>query len=388
MKQDNQQGISRRNFMRLSAGSAVGASMLGASVLVLPGCSSHQDAPAYAYWRQKTKGTMTDMQYIVMCGTLAPSPHNTQPWKFQLQGDRIRVYADLRRHLGSADVAWRMMLMAIGCALENMSVAAQRLGYVATVDEVDADRQFAGSGYCATLKLARASVVTHPWFDALFARQTTRTAYDISKPVSADLTTALDKQANLPGIHLTWFSTPAATAKVLDLTKESVRSFLTEGSRHIDGMKWFRIKQQEWESKGDGIAVYNNDAPFYVKQWVERFATKEDILGNEFKQGEIDSVDNIAPATTHWGLVYADGASPNARVQAGRMAERVYLEATAQGYAVQPLCYPTEMSETADKLKISANLAASTEPLFLFRVGKSNFTSKSVRRKLSEVIVA
>jgi len=387
MKQDSNQGITRREFLRFSVGSVLGATLLGASSLVLRPTLSSQGGAAYRYWHQKNKGTMSDMQYIAMCGTLAPSAHNTQPWKFQFQGDRIRVYADLDRHLGSADAERRMMLMSIGCAVENMTVAAQQLGYSAAVEELDADGQFAVNGYCATVKLTRTGTVNHPRFDAIFSRQTTRTAFDALRPIPVDLINALDRQATLPGIHLAWFSTPTEAANVVSLTQESVRSFLLGGNRHYDGMKWFRITRQEWESKGDGIAVFNSDAPTYVKEWVELFATQKDLLGNEFKQGEIDAVDRIAPATALWGLVFADGVSPNARVLAGRMAERVYLEATAHGYAVQPQCYPTEIPETAAKLKIFAGLAAAAEPLFLFRIGKSDMVGKSVRRNLSEVIM-
>jgi hypothetical protein len=386
MKQDGKQAVTRRDFLRFSAGS-MGAPLLGASALALPGCTASPETAAYRYWQQKSKGAMSDTQYIAMCGTLAPSAHNTQPWKFQLQGDRIRVYADITRHLGSADAEWRMMLMSIGCAVENMTVAAQRLGYSATVEELDAQRQFAVNGYCATVRLARSNIVNHPWFDAIFARQTTRTTFDTEHSISAELTVALDRQATLPGIHLAWFSTPAAAANVVTLTQESVRSFLEGDERHRDGMKWFRITRQDWEGKGDGIAVFNSDAPVYVKEWVERFATRKDLLGKQFKQGEIDGVDRIASATPLWGLVYADSVSQNARVQAGQMAERIYLEATARGYAVQPLCYPTEMPESAAKLKISAALPIAAEPLFLFRLGKSNLISKSVRRNLTDVIM-
>ena len=133
---------------------------------------------------------------------------------------------------------------------------------------------------------------------------------------------------------------------------------------------------------------FTGDAPAYIKQWVEWFASQEDLLGDDFKQGEIDSVDRMAPATPLWGLVYADAASANARFEAGRMAERVYLEAAARGYAVQPMCYATEVAASAAKLRARVGLPGAAEPLFLFRVGKADLVSKSVRRKLSDVLVA
>ncbi|GAB3353586.1 hypothetical protein [Lysobacter tyrosinilyticus] len=69
------------------------------------------------------------------------------------------------------------------------------------------------------------------------------------------------------------------------------------------------------------------------------------------------------------------------------MAERVYLGATSHGYAAQPLCYPTEVPARANELKALAGLNAAAEPLFLFRLGKSDHVARSARRDLKDVIV-
>src|SRR5688500_12192416 len=117
--------ISRRQLLKGAANTLV----LGAlAPPLLSGCNL-TNGPAYDAWRQKQKGALTDLEYIAQCGTLAASPHNTQPWKFRLLGNRIQVFADRERHLGHADRERRMMLIAVGAAIENMCVAAGQLGY-------------------------------------------------------------------------------------------------------------------------------------------------------------------------------------------------------------------------------------------------------------------
>jgi hypothetical protein len=388
----------RRRFLQSAGG--VAATCAFASVAggaLLGGCTANQDAPAYAYWRQKEKGDLNDLQYLVMCATLAPSPHNTQAWNFRItdadanfgesNGGSIDVYADRSRHLGSADSEYRMMLIAIGCAIENIGVAARRLGYRMEVEALDADRRFAQDGFCARLRLRRDFVQSHPWFDAIFARQTTRTAFAMTQP-SAVLRQGLQApQQDLPGIGLTWLPLGPATPRLHRMVTASTQLYLNQ-QRHDAGMHWFRITRDEWEHKRDGIAVFNGDASPVVKHYVEWMVDQEDLKGRDFIHAEVDAVARVVEATPLWGLVYADKVSANARVLGGRMAERVYLEATTRGYAVQPLCYPTELPEVARGLSQFAGLPVGAEPLFLFRVGKSDYVGKSVRRDLRDVLIA
>ena len=36
-------------------------------------------------------------RFLLQWAVLAPSRHNTQPWTFEIEGDELRVYADLSR---------------------------------------------------------------------------------------------------------------------------------------------------------------------------------------------------------------------------------------------------------------------------------------------------
>lgn len=380
-------GVSRCSLLVYGAG-AFGGVATAATAAVVAGEGGSPDAPAYQAWRHKAKGELGDLQYLALCGSLAPSAHNTQPWKFRLRADAIELHADRSRSLGSADAEQRMMQLSIGCALENVRVAAERLGYRASLQALDADGRFAVDGHCATLKLERAAAREHPWFDAIFERQTTRAAFDAGRPVPYRLRRNLSRAVDdLPGIGLHWFHGPQTVQALGDVVRRSVRGFLTE-QRHRDGMRWFRISRAEWEARRDGIAIFAGDAPLVAKRYVEWLADEQDLLSDAFRLGEVDVVDRLIPATPAWGLVYADRASPSQRVQAGRMAERVYLEATAMGHAVHPLSYPTEVPEGAQALRRLAGLDARSEPLFLFRLGTAALKARSVRRDLSEVVVA
>ncbi len=47
-----------------------------------------------------TDGLLADrLRFLLRYAVLAPSSHNTQPWKFRVSGDRIDVFVDLERWL-------------------------------------------------------------------------------------------------------------------------------------------------------------------------------------------------------------------------------------------------------------------------------------------------
>lgn len=59
---------------------------------------------------------------------LAPSSHNTQPWRFCTSGDRVELYADRTRALPFNDPEDRELTISCGCALMNTRVAAAEAG--------------------------------------------------------------------------------------------------------------------------------------------------------------------------------------------------------------------------------------------------------------------
>lgn len=60
---------------------------------------------------------------------MAPSSHNSQPWKFRIQGDAIHIFADDDRWLRVADPDKRELFISVGCAVENLLIAAEHFGF-------------------------------------------------------------------------------------------------------------------------------------------------------------------------------------------------------------------------------------------------------------------
>ncbi|WP_269815368.1 nitroreductase family protein [Kribbella monticola] len=73
--------------------------------------------------------TMEQIDVLLSAAVAAPSMHNTQPWRFEIDGNVIDVYLDGSRALPAEDPTGRAMRIAAGAATYNLRCAAASMGY-------------------------------------------------------------------------------------------------------------------------------------------------------------------------------------------------------------------------------------------------------------------
>src|SRR6185312_9236689 len=81
--------------------------------------------------------TMVDTEVIrnaVRLACRAPSLHNSQPWRWVLEGAALQLFADAHRVVRATDSSGREALMACGAVLDHFRVAMAAAGYTANVD--------------------------------------------------------------------------------------------------------------------------------------------------------------------------------------------------------------------------------------------------------------
>jgi hypothetical protein len=130
----------------------------------------------------------------------APSVHNTQPWRWQLQGDVIKLFADFDRRLPANDPGGRDLLISCGAALHHVRVALGHEGHDAYVkyspDPGD-------NSHLATITVSDAppDPATARLFDAIAHRHTERRRMSY-RPVSEPLLATLVESARRFGAQL------------------------------------------------------------------------------------------------------------------------------------------------------------------------------------------
>ena len=85
------------------------------------------------------------LAFLLHFAVLAPSSHNSQPWKFRVDENQIAVLPNPERLLDVADHDRRFLYIALGFALENILIAADYYNLETQVEYFPANMQSAAA---------------------------------------------------------------------------------------------------------------------------------------------------------------------------------------------------------------------------------------------------
>src|SRR5262245_57669833 len=150
------------------------------------------------------------LEELVRFATLAANSHNTQPWRFRLEPGAITITPDFSRRCPAVDPDDHHLYASLGCATENLVVAAAAHGYEAAVRFDDA------RGGEVRIELATATPVDSPLFRAIPARQCTRTEYTREAVAPGTLAT-LEAAASDDGVTVQLYTASRDLERLLEL---------------------------------------------------------------------------------------------------------------------------------------------------------------------------
>src|ERR1700761_4651323 len=122
----------RRAFLKAAAAVAAFTVSGGSWYSYDRGVFSVGEGPAYEPWKDWRGNSSEGPLALIRAAILAASPHNTQPWRFRVDGSCVELYIDPKRNVGALDPFLREEHIGMGCALENLMLAAKANGYAAT----------------------------------------------------------------------------------------------------------------------------------------------------------------------------------------------------------------------------------------------------------------
>ncbi len=298
----------------------------------------------------------------------APSPQNTQPWRFVVDGPRIEVRLDRDRVLPIADPAGREARLACGAALCNLTLALRVNGVRGRVRIVPdaADRDL-----LAVVQIdgkVRPSTVDRKLAEAVFRRHTNRRPLsDRAVPVAAR---ALLRSAALgEGGQLEFLDASGRYAQVSALVRRAETEQATDAEFRAEAEKW---TGREPDSP-DGVPTAAFGPPADMPGVVSLRASHENqsIPPRQFEQDPV-----LAAVITR------DQGSA-AEVRAGMIMERVLLTATAEGLATSFLSQPFEARST--RAQLLAAFRGLGQVHTLLRIGYGLPTRMTARRPVAEV---
>jgi nitroreductase len=325
--------------------------------------------------------------------TLAPSVHNTQPWRFVLGQDTLEIRSDASRRLAVLDPTGRQMMISCGCALFNARVALEAAGYrpvierfpdplhteivarVTVADGRSPDQPAAGARSGAVTSESNGDSAIGGLNAVIDLRRTNRRRFAediVPDEFVADLVAAAQRE----GSQLTPITRPEQRISVAVLSQRA------DAEQNADPA--YRAELRSW-STDDPMRVDGVPATVVPRGGG---GAQDEVPIRDF---DTDGAGAL-PNETHSGsdqcllLLGSPGDGPADWLRAGEALEHVWLEITRHGFAMSPLTQVIEVAATRALLR--HELALSMQPHVLLRVGRAANTPATRRRRLVDVLEA
>jgi hypothetical protein len=305
---------------------------------------------------------------IVKYAGKAPSGHNTQPWKFKTGKDTITVLPDFTRALPVVDSDNHALYISLGCALENLIIAANELNFKTEVEYSGNKRE--------PHILVRISEAPETEKSGLFEyiekRQVTRNSYKPEK-IPDDLLSELFNEAE--GIHVRLFLSEDEINSLTPYIIEGNELQFSNKEFVNELVNWIRFSEKEVMKRGDGIWSASMGMPatgrFLGKIIMKNFVS----AGSEAKR-----LKKLIQTSAGFALFMVEKNDPYHWIRLGQVFQRFGLVATKSGISHAHLNMPCEELQVREKLIRDFHLQDMT-PLLLIRFGYSEPLPYSFRRK-------
>jgi hypothetical protein len=311
---------------------------------------------------------------LVRLACLAASSHNTQPWRFELGRDSITILPDFSRRCPAVDPDDHHLYASLGCAAENLVVAAQAAARSALV-------RFDPASTGVRVDLRPGAAGDPALSRALFTRQCTRTAYD-GQPLTPQERQALESVPAEDGVGILLMLTEAQKAMVAEYVAAGNTAQFADAAWAEELRSWIRFDARTAVRTGDGLygpVMGSPDVPPWLGRLFMAFAFSADAQ-NRKDARHLRSSSAIA-------VFHSARSDPPHWIAAGRCYERFALQCAALDLRTAFINQPVEVSALRPQFARALGLGERRADLVI-RIGHAPLAPRSLRRPTADVIVA
>ncbi len=317
-------------------------------------------ADNYAAWQIDEKdfpkhGIIEEqIRFLIGYGILAPSTHNTQPWLFEVAGNRLILKINPSLMLPQADPSGRGLQISLGCCVANISVAAGHFG-------LDVDCAWSEAEVTLVFSKSAKIGVRDALFDGITKRYSAKLAYE-SSPLWVEHKSALLSIEDAGGSQLTLLTDVSDIQKAAESQRQATLDFAGNKAFFKELGQWLRATNTKMADGMPGFVVGATNAQSVVmKTVIPRFGPAVKIMAKK------DA--SLVGGSSAVGFITTDTDTKKAWFDAGRHYELLALQATVLGISMTPLAAQIESSKARPKLSKVFSLPG--KPQIFFRVGYS-----------------
>jgi len=299
------------------------------------------------------------LKFLLRYASLAPSSHNTQPWRFSIIGQGINVFADYKRRLKVADPTDKELFISVGCAIANIQIGADHFGFKSKIVFFP---KGVGKPLVATISLIRpvkAKIKKKSLLNYMTKRLTNRSMYNSRKTIPSGVISNMKILIGELAIELLVVTKRNTIRRLASITKKGIYTALSDKRFRVELSGWVR---HNWTNQGDGMPADTMGMPA-AASIVAPALVRSAMIAESTSQME----EKMIMSASAVGILHAKKDSKLDWVKAGIAFERIALLGIKHGVYVAPLSAAIEVEEQKKELK--STLTNLEVPMVFFRMG-------------------
>jgi hypothetical protein len=325
-----------------------------------------------------SSGTAIDKaRFAVRYAILAPSSHNTQPWRFIVSGDELLVCADRTRSLPTIDPFDRELIISCGTALLNLRVA---LAYFEVPVEITTFPQSSDPDIVARIVFPASGPRLRDLaelFNAITKRTTNRGPFS-GEDVPAAIVERFKSAARSEGVDVAFAEELAQRERLATLIAKADRRQFDDPRFRRELASWIHPLRSNdgMPAASQGLRALTDAATPIVAMAIRTFDLGTGVAAahEELARGSPLLVVLSTPMDNNEGWLAA-----------GLGLQRLLLVAMTEGYSASYLNQPIEVADF--RTELAKELSIDGYPQLLLRVGRGRPVPHSPRRAISEVLI-
>ena len=349
-----------------------------------------QLSPAYRLSSTIEETKLSIWKDVIDFARWAPTPHNTQHFKFKLRDQRRALFCyDPSRLLPVEDPHGQFMACGLGIVLEMVAIAAAHHGLDLKVQYLGAelDPTLEGPQPFAELELVSRTAVEPLSRDLIKQRRTSRLPYDKDRPVAPAVLSELAALASSFGHQLEFSNDRQQVDWVVGLNADTMFYDLRDDKTRLEIGQWARYSMKQARRSGDGLAAHAMKFPgflmwlFFNKNWIFQIPGLSHICRAIYVRSMRGT------STVAW--LSGDFQSQAGCLNAGRMLARLWLTMTKHGVYLHP--FGSVITNPRSHQCMEEHFANShrQHPLWLLvRLGHSDVPPQAMRLSVDDLIIS
>jgi nitroreductase len=325
---------------------------------------------------QGSKDISEKARFFIRYAILAPNSHNTQPWKFKISDNTVKIFPDFNRALAYSDRMRRELHISLGCALANFCIAANYFGFDTSVEyypENDLENP------AITIQIVEKQLKSKiaELFPYITKRTSNRNPYlpkNISEDVFEDLLQLVSDERDA---RIDFIRDSGLKQKIISLVDESIHFAFNDTIFKDELSTWVR---SNYTRRLDGMPLFGFGvpgplsilAPFLIKHMPAKM------------QSLIDK--KLLVHSAAFLIISAMDDTRESWIKTGKIYEYITLACLKYEIATSPMAGVVEYDKTG--VSLQKLLDIKERPLFFARMGYATIQPpKTPRRDIEDVLL-